>query len=541
MGSGSASYYLEVRGANSSITGSYKLKVSGTARGPTPPNRSPRISGGLDSGATYTAGGAAVVENVKHKFSDPDDDYVWLQPSSDDESVATVAWEGRRMMVYPHAAGRATVTVTGRDPDGESAEGSYAVHVQAPTRTDPAASFNAEGDELTLSFTDQFAPGETRAHQTRMRQKSPRGGWNRFCVTATNTGNSAQTQNVSIDLPMAGIAEPGVTYETVYRLIGSSCDGGLNDLWSRPAEATAPGTASFDIDLVFVGTPAADLREAVEEAAQYWERVLTMGIPNVDFSRDPLSCMSGAPRVADVVDDLRLFVKIGSIDGPGGVGGQLATCSKRGVSAMPSVAKMTLDADNYGSSNTARLRQVAVHEIAHALGFLGDIWRPAHLLRNPSLPVDPGASNPPDTHFVGSRAIAAFDAAGGSSYAQGKVPVENRTGGSGSQDSHWREDVMGNELMTPALGGGSNPLSAVTIQALADMGYHVDVSQAESYRLPSGSVSISAKSAKQEGAEAVPVFADCVVEDNAGTVDDSREIVRELEPSSVRMRPLGVQ
>ena len=67
-----------------------------------------------------------------------------------------------------------------------------------------------------------------------------------------------------------------------------------------------------------------------------------------------------------------------------------------------------------------------------------------------------------------------------------KVPVENgREWGAGSQDGHWRESVFGNEIMsTSGSGHVSEPVSAITIQSLADIGYAVDVSRADSYRLP---------------------------------------------------------
>ena len=52
----------------------------------------------------------------------------------------------------------------------------------------------------------------------------------------------------------------------------------------------------------------------------------------------------------------------------------------------------------------------------------------------------------------------------------------------GSADSHWRESVLGAELMTPSLNSGRlNPLSAITIESLADLGYKVDITQAEPY------------------------------------------------------------
>jgi hypothetical protein len=42
--------------------------------------------------------------------------------------------------------------------------------------------------------------------------------------------------------------------------------------------------------------------------------------------------------------------------------------------------------------------------------------------------------------------------------------------------------VLDAELMTPGFNGGRrNPLSAITIQSLADLGYTVDVTQAEPF------------------------------------------------------------
>ena len=50
---------------------------------------------------------------------------------------------------------------------------------------------------------------------------------------------------------------------------------------------------------------------------------------------------------------------------------------------------------------------------------------------------------------------------------------------SGTAGSHWRESALGNELMTGYLNNGFNPLSKVTIGALADMGYGVDLAAAD--------------------------------------------------------------
>ena len=120
------------------------------------------------------------------------------------------------------------------------------------------------------------------------------------------------------------------------------------------------------------------------------------------------------------------------------------------------------------------LDRVVLHEIGHVLGF-GTLWSQFDFLRQPT--GDP--SGEVDTHFAGPLAIEAFDRAGGRGYMGEKVPVDNNL------PVHWREAVLETELMTPGYNpDSSNPLSAITLQSLADMGYTVDLSQAEPYQLP---------------------------------------------------------
>ena len=130
-----------------------------------------------------------------------------------------------------------------------------------------------------------------------------------------------------------------------------------------------------------------------------------------------------------------------------------------------------------------------LHALGHMLGF-GTSWKRLDMLRNSSS-TNPGA----DIHFTGDRAIAAFVAAGGAYYGGLKVPVENDPT-YGSVDKHWRESVFGGELMTSAMREGiAHPLSAITIQSLADIGYTVDVEQADVYTLPAASATASALAA----------------------------------------------
>ena len=65
-----------------------------------------------------------------------------------------------------------------------------------------------------------------------------------------------------------------------------------------------------------------------------------------------------------------------------------------------------------------------------------------------------------------------FDMDGGGSYAGTPVPVEN-LGGPGTADGHWRESIMGGELMTGYISFIGNPLSTITVGSLSDLGYTV--------------------------------------------------------------------
>ncbi len=244
----------------------------------------------------------------------------------------------------------------------------------------------------------------------------------------------------------------------------------------------------FNIELVFLNSGSASQNAAFTAAAARWESIIPFDIIDIPFLNQPIeansACGTGEgtlqhPPIEDTVDDLRIFVDISSIDGAGGTLGQAGPCIIRSASGLPVIGTMQFDIDDLSNLEAAgRLLPVILHEMAHVLG-IGTVWGRNNLLRNPSVP--PAGTPGADTHFVGPLAIEAFDDAGGTSYTGGeKVPVEN-SGEPGSGDGHWRESLFGFELMTPIINNGPNPLSAISIQSLADVGYRVDLGPADPY------------------------------------------------------------
>jgi hypothetical protein len=123
-----------------------------------------------------------------------------------------------------------------------------------------------------------------------------------------------------------------------------------------------------------------------------------------------------------------------------------------------------------------RLGDVLAHEFGHVIG-IGTRWG--------SSLVGAGGADP---IFTGPAATAEFLGSGGSLYPGSPVPVEN-SGGAGTRDGHWRESVFDNELMTGWLDMTDNPLSTITIGALEDIGYEVDVNRADGFSIPAGGAS----------------------------------------------------
>jgi len=230
------------------------------------------------------------------------------------------------------------------------------------------------------------------------------------------------------------------------------------------AGAAAAVAAAYKIEVRFLGGLNTAQKNAFKAAADRWATVIVGDLPSVRVD-------------GEVIDDLLILAQGTDIDGPRGILGQAGPTHIRPASAgkykfLPVKGTMSFDtADLKAMQQDGTLKDVITHEMGHVIG-IGTIWERKGLLKDVGQPT---------VRFVGKNARKEFGKLKKSKAAD--VPVEN-TGGPGTADGHWRESVFRNELMSGFIAAPGNPLSRLTVASLLDLGYEVDLSKAEPYKLP---------------------------------------------------------
>jgi hypothetical protein len=243
-----------------------------------------------------------------------------------------------------------------------------------------------------------------------------------------------------------------------------------------------PGQGGFNIELLYYGPPlSAGATAAFENARSSIQLVVTGDLADISAPASPVNIdancgTTGAPAHSTAIDDVKIYVRVASIDGPGGVLAQAGPCFIRTANLLTTIGIMEFDADDIAPLEAnGLLNRVVLHEMLHVLG-IGTLW-------DPSLFGLLNGGGTPNPIYNGINAIAGcLSLAGGGAACGAGVPVEN-TGGPGTADGHWRESVFGRELMTGFVNTGANPMSIITVRSLQDLGYTVDVSRAEAYTI----------------------------------------------------------
>eukprot|EP01006_Ploeotia_vitrea_P019866 TRINITY_DN52116_c0_g1_i1.p1 TRINITY_DN52116_c0_g1~~TRINITY_DN52116_c0_g1_i1.p1 ORF type:complete len:559 (+),score=49.93 TRINITY_DN52116_c0_g1_i1:51-1727(+) len=240
------------------------------------------------------------------------------------------------------------------------------------------------------------------------------------------------------------------------------------------------GKPAFTIEVQYDGPVPEGGQEFVEKAIRRWQNMITGDLPDITFE-------------GKEIDDLLVIISFLEIDGVGKTLGQASPATVRNLpDGSPLGAPLRgfayIDKDDFGVVSDTVLMAVLVHELGHVLG-LGALW-PTHGLigtgEEPGdLPVcdEENDDEPSEVWYFGGNATAQYNLIFG---VEGFVPVEAK-GPAGTCGVHWDEAVFGHEMMSTAIAADATtrqPISKVTLGALMDLGYQVDLDAAELYEPP---------------------------------------------------------
>lgn len=328
--------------------------------------------------------------------------------------------------------------------------------------------------EIRVSPTKMFlAP--TRTRRIRATALSPAG------ITIPGVAFTFTSSAPAVaDVSSTGVVQAGEIGDASVRIVGGGNEVlvpiGVNTCGAGPAGA-------YPVEVRYLtGTPPAGVQQAFTCAAARIQAAITAPppapVPYLNFNAG--GCATGLV-LNESVNGLLILASIEPIDGVGSVLGSAGPCFLRGDDGLPNVGRMRFDvADLNNLEQSGRLADVIIHEMLHVIG-VGTVWSgKGFLIGVGSTPI-----------FTGPLATQSCiaDHAGSGVCGQG-VLVESCVGipgcGGGTINSHWREPVFTNELMTGYLNNSFNPFSRMSIQSLADIGYGVDVETADDYSLLPG-------------------------------------------------------
>ncbi|MYE91409.1 hypothetical protein F4X33_20710 [Candidatus Poribacteria bacterium] len=260
-----------------------------------------------------------------------------------------------------------------------------------------------------------------------------------------------------------------------------------SDLPVKPAgkatqAITCNGLRSYsllDVELVFINEFSDKHVSLIQDAVAKWQTILyanyelgTQQIPFFNYHETTWQSYGGHDitlEYATTIDDIRIYIESVPIEGT--FAGVTAVDWVYRSSQLPLVSTISLDTDLLNEDDRY-FRNVVLHELGHAFGFgapfLGkhlDIW---------------GCSQGSleGRAFLGTHAAITFDLMGGRDFRYSKVPTSNDW-------LHWSEAVLGDEAMTTTMRDNDNlPISALTVAAMADLGYVVSLSAYDDYTMP---------------------------------------------------------
>lgn len=237
---------------------------------------------------------------------------------------------------------------------------------------------------------------------------------------------------------------------------------------------TAQGPSEFPLDIVDGdGQNPLPLRVrlSMERVAARWRSVIRTAPPG-EFVRLAVGECRNVTPVSQFITGVRVLVTMDSL--PTRIAAQGGPCVMR-AGGLPLLGTLQVNIFTLGQLSDRKLDDLIQHEVGHVLG-IGSLWSRG----GSQAGLVAGDAQSADPIFVGPNALAAFERLGRAGFFAGRrVPLEVRVLG------HWRADAFSGEVMAPSLTlNAPQPTSSVTVAALRDLGWNVELGAYEEYVLP---------------------------------------------------------
>lgn len=286
----------------------------------------------------------------------------------------------------------------------------------------------------------------------------------------------------------------------------------------------------YNLALRFYGNPPTAAQRALFDTAAARIRATIIGdlaSVNSGTNFDISACTPGdsTTRITEVIDDVVIYVRLATIDGPGNILASAGPCfvrSGRNSQGQGGADSLTtvIGTMQFDVADLPNLRKETIlHEMLHVVGH-GAMW-PEPPPNGWGLVAGAGGPTP---RYTGAEGRAGCQEVGGTVTCVSSVPLED-TLGPGTRDVHWEENVFDTELMTGFVENLATPMpfSIMTVRSLRDIGYTVNTANADSYTKPFGALrgegsTVAGTRTRWETAPAVPIMA----------IDRDGRVVRQL-------------
>lgn len=278
---------------------------------------------------------------------------------------------------------------------------------------------------------------------------------------------------LTLCLAAAGGVSGGNTAHNVHLSINSSATAKKGASSPILSNVDAP----FVMELRLRGQPLSSKQKTiVQAAANRVASLITSRFQPVRLDIPPNACDSGLPAIHEQVSHFIAYITVKDLGND--VYGDSSPCELHDVTYLPIYAAVNLNSFELEDLGNDELLDTIIHELLHSLG-VGTLWKASERV---SLSGDSDRKNlirklGGKWYYTAPQALAAYRALGG----QGKgILLDDDTG-------HWSGNAVCSEILSGTAGDVTdrvNPLSAITIGALADLGYGVNARLADFYRLP---------------------------------------------------------